>query len=64
MAGISEIYTTKAMLDSQMMHIGKQGKNFLRKTANFKEQIMPKDKYTRIFLGKIEAIVFIILPLI
>lgn len=26
MAGISEIYTTKAMLDSQMMHIGKQGK--------------------------------------
>lgn len=24
MAGISEIYTTKAMLDSQMMHIGKQ----------------------------------------
>lgn len=24
MAGISEIYTTKAMLDSQMVHIGKQ----------------------------------------
>lgn len=25
MAGISEIYTAKAMLDSQMVHMGKQG---------------------------------------
>ena len=37
--------------------------NTLTKTMSFEEQVMSKDKYTSMFLHKIEAIVFIILQI-
>jgi len=35
----------------------------LRKTVSFEEQIMSKDKYLSIFLGQMEAIMFIVLQI-
>ena len=51
-------YLSADIICSENLTVFQEGS--LRKTVNFEEQIMSKDKYMRIFSSQMEAIVFII----